>query len=158
MAKPPTRRRVAVTLRSTAFQDGDPLPERCTREGGNVSPPLEWAHAPGGAIEFALLCEDLDAPRGAFVHWVVTGIPASCAAVNEGQLPSGAAPGRNDYGEIGWGGPQAPPGGGRHRCVFTLLALDRGLALPEGVSAPEVRLAARDHELGRATLGTLVGS
>ncbi|MER6757959.1 hypothetical protein ABT235_27705 [Micromonospora echinofusca] len=44
-----------IMLRSTAFNDHDMLPGRFSREGGNVSPPLEWAQVPESAAELVLL-------------------------------------------------------------------------------------------------------
>ncbi|MFI7516558.1 hypothetical protein ACIBVK_23995 [Micromonospora echinofusca] len=44
-----------IMLRSTAFNDHDMLPSRFSKEGGNVSPPLEWAQVPESAAELVLL-------------------------------------------------------------------------------------------------------
>jgi Raf kinase inhibitor-like YbhB/YbcL family protein len=146
--------RVSLALRSKAFSDHDFIPQRYALEGGNTSPPLEWATPPDGTAEFALLCEDPDAPGGPFTHWVLTAIPATARAIPEGRLPRGAAPGRNDFGELGWSGPRPPAGDDAHRYFFRLYALDHALGLDAGTIGAELRAAVADYSLAQ---GTLVG-
>lgn len=50
------------------------------------SPPLAWTSPPAGAKRFALVCEDPDAPRGHWVHWVRWGIPATATSLGEAEL------------------------------------------------------------------------
>ena len=50
-----------VTLTSSAFGDGDLIPQRFTCDGENLPPPLTWSAAPDGTRSFALTMEDLDA-------------------------------------------------------------------------------------------------
>jgi Raf kinase inhibitor-like YbhB/YbcL family protein len=143
-----------IELRSAAFSDHTIIPERYSRDGGNISPPVEWTYVPAGTAELALICEDPDAPVGTFVHWVVAGISPDCTEIVEGKLPATAVVGRNGFGELGWGGPQPPVGDEPHRYFFHLYALDRSLGLREGVSADELRAAIEGHQLAH---GTLVG-
>src|SRR5438094_682071 len=63
-----------LQLTSTAFEEGQPIPLDHTGEGRNVSPQLKWTDPPAGTKSFALICEDPDAPRGTFTHWVVFNI------------------------------------------------------------------------------------
>jgi Raf kinase inhibitor-like YbhB/YbcL family protein len=146
--------RAGLALRSEAFSDHDFIPERYALDGGNTAPPLEWDAPPEGTVEFALLCEDPDAPGGPFTHWVVTAIPARTRAIPEGRLPKGAAFGRNDFGELGWSGPRPPAGEKAHRYFFRLYALDRALGLDAGAIGAELRAAVADCSLAH---GTLVG-
>jgi phosphatidylethanolamine-binding protein (PEBP) family uncharacterized protein len=44
-----------LTLSSPAFSDGGAIPERYTRDGQNVSPPLKWSGVPGGAKSLILV-------------------------------------------------------------------------------------------------------
>lgn len=143
-----------VELRSPAFTDHSLIPDRYSAEGGDISPPLEWRQAPADTAEFALVCEDPDAPGATFVHWVVSGIPATVTSIDQAALPDGAVPGRNDFGELGWGGPRPPVGDEAHRYFFRLYAADRPLGLGEGATASDLRSALEGHELAR---GTLVG-
>ncbi|TKG70492.1 YbhB/YbcL family Raf kinase inhibitor-like protein [Prauserella endophytica] len=143
-----------LELRSAAFTDHTLIPDRYAHHRDNVSPPLEWTRAPDGTEELALVCEDPDAPGGTFTHWVVTGLAPDCTGADEGRLPSGATPGRNGFGELGWGGPQPPVGDEAHRYFFRLYAVDRPLGLGEGASAEDVHAAVDGHTLAK---GNLVG-
>ncbi|HWE91071.1 MAG TPA: YbhB/YbcL family Raf kinase inhibitor-like protein [Pseudonocardiaceae bacterium] len=142
-----------IELRSPAFGNGDPIPERYTKDGGNDVPPLEWSEVPHGTAELALICDDPDAPGGSFVHWVLTGIPPTRTGLTDDELPATVAVGRNGFGELGWGGPR-PPAGGPHRYFFRLYAADQPLGLADGVDAEHVRAAIAGHVIAR---GTLVG-
>ncbi|MFR9724500.1 YbhB/YbcL family Raf kinase inhibitor-like protein [Streptomyces sp. MS19] len=144
----------AMELRSTAFEDRAPVPGRHARDGENVSPPLDWSRPPPGTRSMALLCEDPDAPSGAFLHWLVTGIDPTSPGVGPGELPDGGEEHTNGFGEPGWGGPEPPPGDPAHRYRFRLYALPGGVSLPEQVSAGDARRIL-DAE-GLAT-GTLTG-
>ncbi|GLS38627.1 hypothetical protein GCM10010869_42220 [Mesorhizobium tianshanense] len=64
-----------LTLSSSAFADGGKIPERYTRDGKNVSPPLKWSGVPDKAKSLALVVQDPDAPNGTFGHWAVFNIP-----------------------------------------------------------------------------------
>jgi len=142
-------------LESTAFANGQPIPAKHTADGRDVSPPLAWSGAPAAARAFALVCEDPDAPRGTWVHWVVYDLPSSVEKLPEGvapapKLPDGGAQGKNDFGRLGWGGP-APPSG-THRYFFRLYACDGLLRLPSGASAPELRRAMEGRVVATAEL------
>ena len=85
-------------------------------------------------------------------------LPAETRALPEGlpalgQLPDGALQGRNDFGEIGYGGP-CPPSGAPHHYVFTLYALDIKLNLPVGATRAQVEAAMQGHILAS---GKLIG-
>jgi Raf kinase inhibitor-like YbhB/YbcL family protein len=146
-----------IELRSAAFNDHTLIPDRYSYEGGNISPPLEWRRFPQGTGELVLLCEDPDAPRGTFTHWVVTNISPSTTGVAEGALPEGGTPGRNGFGKLGWGGPRPPVGDQPHRYFFRLYAADKPLGLGEGATAEEVHAALDGHTLARGTLVGLFG-
>jgi len=144
-----------LMLRSAAFTDHTLIPDRYSYEGGNVSPPLEWGTPPDGTAELVLLCEDPDAPGGAFTHWVVTGIPPEVSGVDENALPLRSTAGRNGFGESGWGGPRPPVGDDAHRYFFRLHAADQPLGLDDEPTADDVRRVLGGHVLAT---GTLVGT
>src|ERR1700736_854590 len=126
-----------IELTSTAFREGEPIPKLYTGDGKDLSPPLKWTDPPAGTKSFALVCDDPDAPRGTWVHWVLFDLPATATGLPAGvptseELPSGGVQGRNDYGDIGWGGPQPPRGHGVHHYGFRLYALDAPLSLAPG--------------------------
>src|SRR5437868_6650207 len=128
---------MSLTLTCPAFHDGEMIPERHSRRGGNVSPPLAWSETPEGARSLALIMDDPDAPSGVFVHWLVYHIPLSMNELREGvvaspELPNGIRQGRNGFGDIGYGGPQPPSG--THRYFLHLYALDQDVQIPPGAS------------------------
>ncbi len=147
---------MAFELRSSAFSAGEAIPDRYTCAGADVSPPLEWANAPEETREFALVCEDPDAPGGTFTHWVLYSIPADRNQLPEdvpaeSELPWGGVQGRNDFGNFGYGGP-CPPIGEEHRYFFRLYALDRELDIPPGASRNQLLREIEDQALARAGL------
>ena len=146
------------TLTSTAFAEGQTIPRRFTGDGADNSPPLRWTEPPPGTRSFTLICEDPDAPRGMWVHWVLFNLPADQRELPEGvpateALPSGAVHGRNDFGNFGYGGP-APPRGKPHRYFFKLFALDGMLSLAAGANRSDVLAAMNGHVLAT---GQLIG-
>jgi len=146
-----------VRLESPAFRDGEPIPAAHSRDGGDASTPLSWTDPPAGTRSFALVCDDPDAPRGTWVHWVLWGIPASARSLAAGEgsaeePPAGGVHGTNDFRERRWGGPAPPKGHGVHHYRFHLYALDAEPKLAAGASRKELDAAIRSHVLGEATL------
>lgn len=132
----------ALSVSSPAFEEGGKIPVKYACDGENISPPLGWSGVPAGTNSLALIMDDPDAPGGAFTHWVLfnllpytrelpEGVPP------EGELPSGALQGKNDFGKVGYFGP-CPPQGAVHHYRFTLYVLDQPLDLGVGVSKEEV--------------------
>jgi Raf kinase inhibitor-like YbhB/YbcL family protein len=149
---------VTLGLQSPAFSDGFLIPVEYTADGANVSPPLRWADPPEGTRSFALVCDDPDAPRGTWVHWVIYNIPADARELPpdvrpEFTLPNGARQGMNDFGRIGYGGPSPPPGPA-HRYFFKLYALDAPLGLAPGATKEQLLEAMRGRQLAE---GRLIG-
>lgn len=146
---------MTLTLSSPAFGDGHPIPQRFTRDGGNVSPPLRWNGAPRGTKSHALIVEDPDAPGGTFRHWAAYDIPGNITALTEGvgsrEVSSTLHVAFNDFGDRRYDGPQPPPGHGVHHYHFRLFALDVSkLKIPGNASARDVIEAARAHSLAEA--------
>jgi Raf kinase inhibitor-like YbhB/YbcL family protein len=104
-----------IELRSPSFGDHQPIPARHAKDHDNLSPALEWSGVPQEAVELAVLCEDPDAPRGTFTHWVLAGLQPTVTGLAEGEHPAAAVEGRNDFGEEGYSGPLPPVGHGPHR-------------------------------------------
>ena len=149
-----------MRLNSPIVSEGSPIPRRHTCDGPNVSPPLAWADVPDAARSLALIVDDPDAPAKVWTHWVLYDLPPEVDHLDEGVpaervLPNGAAHGRNDFDELGYGGP-CPPGG-THRYRFTLYALDCKLDLPPGATKAEVLRAMERHVLAQDQLVALYG-
>lgn len=142
-----------IDLRSRAFSPHTTIPTKYTRDGENLSPPLEWSEIPDGTVELALICEDPDAPSGTFAHWIVTGIDPATSSIPEGSRPPRAAEWPNGFGRDAYDGPQPPVGDEPHRYFFRLFALDAPVAAPRGDLA-ELRESLDEHQLAT---GTLVG-
>jgi Raf kinase inhibitor-like YbhB/YbcL family protein len=147
---------MSLSLTSTAFQPGAAIPKQHTGDGADRSPPLRWSEPPTGTSSLALICDDPDAPRGTWVHWVLFNLPAQSRELEEGVptegvLGNGAKQGKNDFGQVGYGGP-APPGGKPHRYFFKLYALDTVLDLPVGSSRTQLENAMQGHVLAEGQL------
>lgn len=144
---------VTLTLGSSAFEDGAPIPPRFDHDSGDVSPPLSWDGVPDRAVELVLLVDDPDAPiDGSFVHWVLSGLDPSRSSLAEAETPAEGRPGVNGFGHPGYLGPAPPPGDGPHRYVFRLLAIDQAInshALP---SYHDIEAATTGHVLAEARL------
>jgi Raf kinase inhibitor-like YbhB/YbcL family protein len=143
-----------IQVRSSAFGYDELIPRRYSMDGENVSPDLEWSGVPAGAAELLLLCEDPDAPRRTFLHWLVTGIDPACTGVESGGTPESGKVWCNDFGELGYGGPQPPLGDQAHRYFFRVLALAEPVRLPRHPSAATVHLTIRGTQF---VSGALVG-
>src|SRR5688572_3180002 len=109
---------MALTVSSPAFAHNQVIPGQFSRDGGNVSPLIEWQGVPQGTRSFALVVEDPDAPRGTFRHWAAYDIPMGTQRLAEGagSRTQGAAiqMATNDFGNAKYDGPQPPPGHGTH--------------------------------------------
>lgn len=142
-------------LSSSAFSDGGVIGEKYTYKmgrqcsGENYSPPLEWKGTPPGTQ--SLLLTMIDPDGGNWVHWILANIPADTTSLPEKiGGPLVGVPGRNDFGETGYGGP-CPPSG-THRYVFTLYALDTTLDVKSGVTLKTLIPYYKDHILGKSVL------
>ena len=145
-----------MILSTTAFQAGQPIPRICTCDGEDRSPDLEWSEVPVQSRSFALVCDDPDAPKGTWVHWVLFNLPADAVQLAAGvpgtpELPSGARQGVNSSGKVGYSGP-CPPPGPAHRYYFRLYALDTVLNIAPGARRADLDQALGTHVLAEATL------
>lgn len=143
-------------LTSPDFPSEGAIPKEYTCIGKNISPALGWKNPPKNTKSFALAVVDPDAPSGHFIHWIIYNIPVevdtlSRAVANELTLENGTMQGRNDFGEIGYGGP-CPPRSERHAYVFTVYALDAMLPLQPKASHQELQNTMKGHVLAEAKL------
>jgi Raf kinase inhibitor-like YbhB/YbcL family protein len=154
-----------LELTSPAFAPGQEIPKKHTGEGEDVSPALAWSAAPDGTREFAVICDDPDAPsprRPApepWVHWVLYGIPAGTTGLAEGETGVGTA-GVNSWPagapqHARYAGPMPPPGSGAHRYFFKVYALGNALDLAPGATKTVLLAAMKGHVLAE---GEIVGT
>ncbi len=127
-----------IKVYSSVFKEGSRIDKKYTCDGQDVSPPISWDTVQG-AVAYALVVEDPDAPMGTFVHWVIYNIKAN-------ELPEGVntssqlgVQGINDFGKIGYGGPCPPKGHGVHRYFFRVYALKTELPVQKNVTSKALR-------------------
>jgi Raf kinase inhibitor-like YbhB/YbcL family protein len=157
-AQPP---RPAMTLTTTAFPDGDPIPAKYTQAGDQISPALTWSNVPPGTQSFVLHMRDPDVARNKGtedqVHWLVWSIPGTATGLPEG-VPKGAdlPDGSHQISASGpvYRGPGAPASGPVHHYTFEVFALDTKLDVAAGEDARVTRTAVwkamEGHVLGKA--------
>lgn len=143
-----------IEVTSTAFKEGEAIPRPYTCDGINISPPLEWTRA-AEAKTLAIICNDPDAPSGAFTHWLVYNLPPATMGVIENmpaqeKVVGGGAQGKNDFGKVGYGGPCPPKGA--HRYFFKVYALDVELPVKHGATKDQLMKAMEGHILAQGQL------
>jgi Raf kinase inhibitor-like YbhB/YbcL family protein len=136
-----------MQITSSAFEDNGFIPDKFSCKGLNINPDLNIEGIPEGTKSLALIMDDPDAPSGDWVHWVVYDIPVR-GRIQENSIPG--KQGRNDFGDTSYGGPCPPQG--THRYFFKVYALDKELALSEGLTKKELESAMAGHILAEARL------
>ena len=122
-------KKAGLTLATQAFKDGGQIPSKYGCDGENVSPPLAIGNVPATAKSLVLIFDDVDAPGGSYVHWIVWNID----------------PGTKEIMEAAYGGPCPPTR--PHRYVFRVYALDGRLSLEPGAGKADVEKAMEGHIL-----------
>ncbi len=122
----------------SVFNNGSQIPITYTCNGLDESMPLYINNVPNNTKSLMVIMEDLNAPNGIFVHWVLYDIPPNVTEIPQGvpaqyYVPGIGYQGLNDFGKVGYGGP-CPPSGPPHEYVIIILALNREIAPGEGVS------------------------
>jgi len=143
-------------LKSPAFMEGSPIPQKYTCDGPDASVPLRWTEPPAQTKKFALIADDPDAPVGTWVHWVLYDLPGDSRELPEGVstqevLSGGAKQGMNDFRTVGYGGP-CPPRGMVHRYLFKLYALDQATGLSPKATKQQLLQAMKGHILAEVQL------
>lgn len=142
----------AITVSSTAFADGAPVPVQFSCDGDDVSPPLEWEGVPDGAAALALVLDDPDAGGGTYVHWVLYGLEPSLTGLDEGALPDGARQAENADGESAYAGPCPAAEDDAHTYRFTVYALDEAIDADDGSGQAGVLGDIRDAAIAKGVL------
>lgn len=141
---------IPIHVSSSAFSEGESIPEKYTCDGQNISPPLKWNGVPEKTKSIALICEDPDAPSGIFTHWVLYDLPGTTTELVEGSSGQGKE-GVNGFGKNGYGGP-CPPPGGAHRYFFRVYALDTESLGNTGSLKEDLTTAMQGHILAQGQL------
>ena len=124
----------------TPWVDGQPLDERYTCDGEDISPPLSWKSPPSGTVQlaFAMIDESAFDDGEPFVHWVLAGVETSEVSLLEDTVPAGAIQATNSFGTEGWSGPCPPAGEPLHTYRVTMYALNQQVELADGTPADEL--------------------
>jgi len=139
-----------MKISSPVFKDGEKIPKDYTRDGADKSPPLHLEQVPEKAKSLALIMDDPDATSGTFNHWLLFNVDPQVHDIHEGSAPVMATQGRNDWGEVDYGGPKPPSG--EHRYFFKAFALDTILPLSRGAKREDLEQAMSGHVVEQATL------
>ncbi len=139
----------ALSIYSSAFENGSFIPEIYTCDGDNINPPLEVLGISGDAVSLLLIMDDPDAPIGTFTHWVVWNIDPEMQ-ITENSIPG--IEGANGVNKVSYTGP-CPPSG-THRYFFKMYALDTDLDIESGSERGLVEDAMEGHVIA---YGELIG-
>ncbi|KAG2472523.1 MAG: hypothetical protein NPMRTH4_1940003 [Nitrosopumilales archaeon] len=140
-------------LQSSKFSGGDEIPKKYGYKNDNVNPPLTIKGVPPQTKSLTLIMDDPDAQAAVgkvWVHWIISNIEPTTTEIPESFTLSNIMEGKNDFGELGYGGP-APPDK-RHTYIFKLYALDSKLELQKGATKAEVESAMKGHVIEQTTL------
>jgi Raf kinase inhibitor-like YbhB/YbcL family protein len=148
-----------VGVSSSAFQDGEPIPEEYTDYGKGKSIPLSWSTFPR-MRSTAIVMDDPDAktPRP-FVHWLIYNVPAGTESLEAGlptkprlDAPKGALQGSNSKKSTGYFGPRPPKGDPPHHYRIKVYVLDQELKIEPGADEDTLLKAMSGHILGQGQL------
>jgi len=126
------------------FEEGGEIPKQYGYKYQNEQPSISWHDRPENYKCSAWIMDDPDAMEAVGKVWV-----HDLGYANRDPHQDLVA-GKNDFGEIGWGGP-APPDK-RHTYVFKAYNLDVELDLKEGYSKQELEDAMKGHIIAEAKL------
>ena len=126
------------------FEEGGEIPKQYGYKYQNEQPSISWHDRPENYKCSAWIMDDPDAMEAVGKVWV-----HDLGYANRDPHQDLVA-GKNDFGEIGWGGP-APPDK-RHTYVFKAYILDVELDLKEGYSKQELEDAMESHIIAEAKL------
>jgi len=139
-----------MKITSQAFTDGGSIPDKYSMYGENRIPPIHFEEVPSKARSLALIVDDPDAPRGTFTHWLLYNVDPTIKDIKEDCTPVMATQGKNDFGQVEYGGPKPPSG--EHRYFFKAYALDTVLPLARGSTRDTIEREIEGHVLDSATL------
>ena len=144
-----------MEVSSNAFKHKGVIPDKYAK--GSFSIPLVWKNVPPGTKAFALSIVDIHPVAQNWVHWLVINIPPEMTSLEEGsskkKMPHGSVELRNSWGDIGYGGPEPPPGSGEHSYVITIYALNvENLDLGASTSLAKFEKTLKGKVLGSASI------
>jgi hypothetical protein len=145
-----------LTVSTPAFKDGLAMPHTYTCDGQDVNPEIIIEGTPKETKSLVLIVDDLDAPNGDWVHWLLFNIDPSTMRIPENSVPEGALQGTNTFGDAVYEGP-CPPLGPVHHYYFKAYALDTMLDIPGGAEKEELLQAMGEHILAEGQVMGIYG-
>jgi Raf kinase inhibitor-like YbhB/YbcL family protein len=139
-----------LKLSSPAFENGGRIPKKHTCDGENVNPSLKIENVPSNTKSLALVFDDIDAPRGSYVHWILWNLAPDVEEIKANSVPEGVVQGLNDFKKRNYGGP-CPPGRA-HKYVFRIYALDTIFNLNPNSTKKDLEKPMEGHIISRAQL------
>lgn len=143
----------SLELKSPSFSDGNEIPKKYGYKHGNENPPFLINGIPLETKSLTLIMDDPDAQAAVgkiWVHWIICNIEPNTREIPELYSLPNTIKGKNDFGELDYGGP-APPDK-RHTYLFKLYALDSKLDLQNGATKDQVENAMKGHILEQTIL------
>ncbi|HZZ67114.1 MAG TPA: YbhB/YbcL family Raf kinase inhibitor-like protein [Phenylobacterium sp.] len=151
--RPETATTGKLSVTSSAFKGGQPIPVKYSAFGQSISPQLSWSLSTK-AKSYAVLVDDPDGSGPQPVsHWVAWNIPADVTMLPEGS--NTGVQGTNSHKGKGYVGPHPPAKDPPHHYHFQVLALDTMLNTPAGAERDAVLAAAKGHVVAK---GEIVGT
>jgi len=140
----------AFRLSSPVFEHNGRIPQKYACDGANVNLPLRMENVPKGTQSLALILDDIDAPRGTYVHWILWNIDPGVKEMKENSVPEGTVQGTNDFKKQNYGGPCPPTR--PHRYLVKVYALDTRLNLESTSGKTDLEKAMKGHILAEAQI------
>jgi Raf kinase inhibitor-like YbhB/YbcL family protein len=138
-----------MQLTSSAFENGQEMPQKYGKKLENISLPLSWSAVPAGTKSFAVSIVDKHPVARNYVHWMVADVGANVTSLPEGASSSGMPAGAKEL-KL-YAGPFPPSG--THKYEITLYALKtERLVLPSKVNLEIFTEAAEQNAIATATL------
>ncbi|HUL36436.1 MAG TPA: YbhB/YbcL family Raf kinase inhibitor-like protein [Thermodesulfobacteriota bacterium] len=135
---------------SPAFENAGEIPRKYTCDGVNINPPLRIENVPSNTKSLALVFDDMDAPRGTYVHWILWNVGPDTREIKENSIPERAVQGLNDFKKHHYGGPCPPRRA--HKYVFRIYALDTLLDLNPNSTKKDLEKTMENHIISKAQL------
>ena len=142
-----------MKISSPTFDNECSIPKKYGYNFENINPPLEITDIPENTKSLVLIMDDPDAMSAVgkiWTHWLIANISPEITNIPENTIPSNCIEGKNDFNEIGYGGP-APPDKS-HTYNFTIYALDSKLLLTKNFSKSDILEKMKNHVISTATL------
>lgn len=150
-----------LAVSTTSFKPQGRLPDTYTPKNLDKSPQLSWKSAPADTKSFVIICNDMNAPKKPWTHWLVFDIPKAYTMMPEGvpeqsTLGNQAKHGENSYGKVGYDGPMTTSRK-QHKIVFTVYALNKMLGLSAGVGTTQAKVeqAMKNCIIGQGSITAL---